>query len=217
MSHKDLSIDRPASHPHAHTSTPTPRTHTHIYTPTHSHTRRALRRSQSRKDGPLLSLALLPWGGRGGEESSARRVSVRVLVLKSPTTVLSWVRPVTCRGKVLCAGVLCKLPPAGIRVCTTRLWSPGSSLRRQCVCGHVCMHQMCMYHVCVHHVCVHGLQPCPAAACRLPSSCGALCTDRAHNHGKLPSTELKLRLLLLPQTCLQSLASARKSLGRGLC
>lgn len=67
----------------------------------------------------------------------------------------------------------------------------GLGLGRQRVCGHVHVHR-----VRVHHVCVHGLQPWPAAAHGLPSSCGARRADRACNHGKLSSAELKLRLLL---------------------
>lgn len=48
-------------------------------------------------------------------------------------------------------------------------------------------------------MCRHMPEPCSTEACWLTSSWRARCTDRACNHGKLPSPELKLRLLLLPQ------------------
>lgn len=43
---------------------------------------------------------------------------------------------------------------------------------------------------------------CSDEGCRLSSSWSACCTDRACNHGKLPSPELKLRLRLLSQDLL---------------
>lgn len=67
-------------------------------------------------------------------------------------------------------------------------------------------------------VCGLALQPCPDEACRLPSSCRACGPDRACNHGKLPSPELKLRLLpLLPQDLFTQPGTRNgKNLGR-LC
>ena len=82
-----------------------------------------------------------------------------------------------------------------VRACT-RTRAPGPLMRRR-ACGHV-------------------LQPCSGEACWLFSSCRVCLADRARNHGKLPSPELKLRLLPPPQD-LFTKPSARKRLWRRLC
>lgn len=86
-----------------------------------------------------------------------------------------------------------------------------------CPCVRVCVHTGVAPPRVRGHVCEHVLWLCPDEACWLPSSCSAWCTDRACNHGKLPSPGLKLRLLPpLPQD-LFTKRSTRKGLGRGLC
>lgn len=74
------------------------------------------------------------------------------------------------------------LGPVGMVWAHARVW----------VCAQEHMCQGC------RHVRGHVPELCPDKSCRLPSSWSTCCADRACNHGKLPSAELKLRLLLLP-------------------